>query len=54
MIDDRPALLSQNLGQNIALLREIASVQLHCPSLAQARAHRQWGPLVAQAARIVQ
>jgi len=47
-------LLSQNLGQNISLLRDIGAMQQHCPTLAQARASRQWPQLIAQAARLIQ
>src|SRR5687768_6023144 len=41
-----PALLSQNLGQNIALLREITALQREHASIAEARSTVRWSRLI--------
>ena len=48
-----PALLSQNLGRNIALLHELAQLQERHPTIAEARRSRGWTRLVASAERIL-
>jgi 5-methylcytosine-specific restriction endonuclease McrA len=48
-----PALLSQNLGRNIALLRGLAQLQERHPTVAEARRSRGWSRLVNNAERIL-
>jgi len=48
-----PAILSQNLGRNIALLRGLAQLQERHPTLAEARRSRGWPRLVAITERVL-
>jgi len=48
-----PALLSQNLGRNIALLRGLALLQERHPTVAEARRSRGWPRLVVSTERVL-
>jgi len=47
------ATLSQNLGQNIAILRALNEVQRQYPTLSEARRQPHWARLLTQAAQVV-